>query len=219
MTCLHIIGLPTGKSIAMLLDQFEQKITVERVALGPALLESFAQVSQSGGINRVELQEFVGHQGMDERSAFLFYCHRHLLAGKGLPQPIRSGLPTGKSIAMLLDQFEQKITVERVALGPALLESFAQVSQSGGINRVELQEFVGHQGMDERSAFLFYCHRHLLAGKALPQPNSPLSQVLGSMGQLQVFHSLCTRWQKSDIVFLIGPVDRDQGGWRVWVIF
>ncbi|MEQ1354629.1 MAG: hypothetical protein ABLT11_11460 [Candidatus Acidiferrum sp.] len=55
---------------------------------------------------------------------------------------------------------------------------------------------------------------HLLATEALAQIGDPLGQGFGVMGQLQVLGVLCTRGQKSDVVFLIGPVNRDQG--RQW---
>ena len=86
MTSLHIIRFPVGESIAMLLEQFEQEIAIEQIALGAALLESFTQASQGGGVDQVELEEFISHECMDECPAFLFDGHSHLFAAEALAQ-------------------------------------------------------------------------------------------------------------------------------------
>src|SRR6202049_990438 len=54
VTCLHIIRFPVGESIAMLLEQFEQEVAIEQIALGTALLKSFAQAGQGGGVEQGE---------------------------------------------------------------------------------------------------------------------------------------------------------------------
>lgn len=74
---------------------------------------------------------------------------------------------------MLLEQFEQEVAIEQIALGTALLESFAQAGEGGGIDQVELEEFIAHECMDECPAFLFYRYSHLLAVEALAQPANP----------------------------------------------
>ena len=89
------------------------------------------------------------------------------------------------------------------------MKSFAQIGQSRRINRIEDEELVPHQSVDERAAFLFQCHRHLSAAKTLSQLGDPASQDLGAMFELEALGSGRAGGLQRDVVFLIRPVDRD----------
>ena len=62
-------------------DQFTEQICVGPIIFGTATEEGFTVVSQLTGIDRIELEELISHQVVNERSSALFQADKHFTFG------------------------------------------------------------------------------------------------------------------------------------------
>jgi hypothetical protein len=62
-------------------DQFTKQICVGLIIFGTATEESFTIIGQLAGINRIEHEELICHQLVNERSSTLFKADKHFTFG------------------------------------------------------------------------------------------------------------------------------------------
>jgi len=69
---VFVVGEPGGESVAVEADEVEEELGVGAVVLGPAGVEGFSEAGEGFGVDGVEDEEVVFHQGVEERSSELF---------------------------------------------------------------------------------------------------------------------------------------------------
>src|SRR6185437_2771760 len=72
-----IIRLPGLEPITMAHYQFTEQIGVGAIIFGAATEEGSTIISQLAGIDRIELEELISHQLVNERSSALFKADQH----------------------------------------------------------------------------------------------------------------------------------------------
>ena len=142
---------------------------------------------------------------LDEVAAML--AQQSQLAGGGV-----IGHPGAELVAVFDEQFPDQAGVDRVGFGAAGGKGIAVALGGGGIDGVEHQKLILHQCVQQRAAGLFQADGDGAAAEAAPQPRDKLGEGLGRVRDLGLFrHGRIGRAQ-ADRVFLVGPVDADDGG-------
>ena len=110
------------------------------------------------GHRKVELEltlDFIGQLGPSIDRVASTFIERSQFAGQLI---IR--LPGFEPIAMAHYQFTEQICVGPIIFGAAAEEGFTIISQLAGIDRIELEELISHQLVNERSPALFKADKH-----------------------------------------------------------
>ena len=92
-------------------------------------------------------------------------------------ETLRDGL---QSPSVRSPSIEQKIGILRIAFGAARGKRFAKAIQCGGIDRVQDQEVMLQQGMDQAPPSLLQADPDVLTAEAATQPGQPLGERLRS---------------------------------------
>ena len=115
-------------------------------------------------------------------------------------------------VEMLGEDFQNLVGIQRVALGAAGFEGLAELGHRRGVERVEDQEVVGQQRMNQRAARLLQGHGDGLAAEAFQQAGHPRADDFGFLFQGAGFFFALPRDLQAEGMFLIGPIDRQEGG-------
>jgi len=150
--------------------------------------------------------ETVGQPGavVDQLATLL---RKHLdLARAGIVR-----LPGPQAVGMATHQLQQQIGVLGIALGSAAEEGLAVVGRGLGRYRIQDQEVVSHQGVDQRAARLLDGDGHPAEGETGAQLAHPALQGFGTLGQNERLHLRRADRLQASLMLLIGPVQADPG--------
>src|SRR5258708_25294829 len=101
--------------------------------------------------------------------------------------------------------------VRAIALGSRWPEDFAVVGRAGGMNGVKNQVLVLAQGEHQRAARLLQGNSQTAGGETPPQLGYPLLNGLRSVEHLAPLDLAGAFDLESPSMFLVAPVDSDQG--------
>ena len=77
---------------------------------------------------------------------------------------------------MAQEEFTEQIGVGPIIFGTATEEGFTIISQLAGVDRIELEELIGHQLVNERSSALFKANKHFtFCTEALVHLSDPIA--------------------------------------------
>ena len=124
-------------------------------------------------------------------------------------------LQGSQSISMIAHHFLLELCVGAVVLGSAHLKGFAEAAQSFGIDRINDDKVVGHQGINDGAARSFNAQDDLSYGKALSQLSHPPMNGFRVLLDHVVFGLALAR-TKPKVVLLIGPIQADRGDDVIW---
>ena len=112
---------------------------------------------------------------------------------------------------MLGEDLQDLVGIQRIALGAAGFEGFAELGHRERMEWVKDQEVIALQGMDQAPARLLDGHCDGPAAKAVAQLGHPRADEFGFLFQGAGFlFGLASRLQTEDVL-LIGPIDGDEG--------
>jgi len=117
---------------------------------------------------------------------------------------------------VLSENLQNLLGIQRIILAAAGLKGLAELGDGLGVERIDDQEVVAEQGVNQSSAGLFHRHGHGPAVETFAKLGNPRSDELGLLLQFSGFLSLLACGLKAEGVFLIGPIDTDKGR-EVWL--
>lgn len=90
-------------------------------------------------------------------------------------------------------------------------EGLAVTSEGRGVDRVESQEVILHQGIDERATRLLQAEGELASAKACSESRRPLVNGLRRVRKDGSLSLSCRQVDGTDVMLTIRPVDADAG--------
>ena len=148
----------------------------------------------------------------------------HRLAAVGHQAGQQAGFPgvgpeRREPVPVFGENGQDLVGVQRIALGPAGFEGLAKPGHGGGGDRVEDQEVMLQQRVNQRAAGLLHGHGDRPALETLPQLGHPGTEHLGLLLQGAGFLFGRARRQQTEGMFLIGPIEGQEGreGLGIWI--
>src|SRR5438552_3013436 len=120
-------------------------------------------------------------------------------------------MPGTQTITMMLQEVEQIISIGGIIFAVGGGESLAILGEGGRVDRIEHEEVVLEQRVDQWPARLLETDGDWLISEALAQREGPLLQSCRRVFDDGLFALSGARVQKTNGVLLIGPIDGHQG--------
>ena len=98
-----------------------------------------------------------------------------------------------------------------IVLGATGLQRTTIPGQGLRVDRIEDEEGILEQGMDQGHLARFDADGDLAVGKTVPELMSPVLDGLGLVGKHTVFQVIGAGDPQAQVMFLVGPVDADDG--------
>jgi len=118
----------------------------------------------------------------------------------------RVGVEAVQPILVVDENFQDLARVQWVAFGAAGFKGLSVFSDRGGVDGVEDQEIVGHQGVNQGAPGLFQAHGDRPAAEALAQLGQPGAKHFGLLLQRAGLDFTLADHLQAEGVFLVRPV-------------
>jgi hypothetical protein len=90
---------------------------------------------------------------------------------------------------MAIEQFTKQLGIGSIVFGAAGIKGFSKARQLAGIDRIEFQELIAHQMIDQRPATLLQGYQDFtFSSEALLQRAQPVHQSAGLMSNLRMLN-------------------------------
>lgn len=119
------------------------------------------------------------------------------------------GEPGGEILTMLLDKLQEEFCIGAVVLAAAGMEGFPEAGEGFGIERIEDEELIFHEGVDEGTSGLFKADSDRTSVESGTQRGDPLGEGFRGMIHNEVFDFGAAVGRKTDVMFLVSPIESD----------
>ena len=226
-----------GPGLLNLLDPLLNQLTAATLMVVVELL----QLSRSGFLHGWQrgpaLEEITGLQAVEgagpvESLREIEFQVTAQLVGQGRPQihqlaamldpqgqlPAQDvvGHPGSELLPVFDQQIQQQGRIVGIILGSTGGKGFPVTGQRLGVNRIEPQKVIVHQGRDHRAAALLQGNGDQALGETLPQLSDPGLQLLRTLSDNRRMRLGGIGGSPAHHMLLIGPVETDIGYHRVF---